>query len=320
MNEETTEARVPSVRAFNRFYTNVIGVLRDGLLSTPYSLTEARVIFELAQDDATEVVDLRRALDIDAGYLSRVLARLDADGLTTKERSPADGRRQVVRLTSRGRSTFETLDQRSAGEIRHLLAEHSDEDQRRLVAAMATVRQILEGKDPPRAYVLRPPRPGDLGWVVHRHGVLYAQEYGWDDTFEALVARIVAGYVEHRDPRREACWIAEVEGRPAGCVFCVRQEASEDASVAQLRLLLVDPSARGLGIGSRLVEECVGFARRAGYERMMLWTNDVLVAARRIYQHSGFRLVEEERHHSYGRDLVGQNWWLDLQIGADGSL
>ena len=312
MNIETIDARVGSVRGFNRFYTNVIGVLRDGLLHTPSSLTEARVIFELAQHDATEVVDLRRAVDIDAGYLSRILARLEADGLTTRERSPADARRQVIRLTSRGRSTFETLDRRSAEEIRNLLAEHTDEDQRRLVAAMETVREVLEGPEPPRAYVLRPPRPGDLGWVVHRHGVLYAQEYGWDDTFEALVARIVAGYVEHRDPRREACWIAEVDGRPAGCVFCVRQEASEDASVAQLRLLLVDPSARGLGIGSRLVEECVGFARRAGYERMMLWTNDVLVAARRIYERSGFRLVEEERHHSYGRDLVGQNWWLDL--------
>ena len=297
-----------AVRAFNRFYTTVIGVLAEGLLRTPYSLTEARVIFELAQRDATEVADLRRLLDIDAGYLSRMLARFEADGLTSRERSPEDGRRQVVRLTGPGREAYETLNHRSAEEIRRLLSSHSGEEQQRLVAAMTRIREILEGRRAPAAYVLRPPGPGDLGWVVQRHGALYTSEYGWDETFEALVARIVADYAGRHDAGREACWIAEVDGEPAGCVFCVRREDP----VAQLRLLLVDPGARGLGIGSRLVDECIRFARRAGYARLTLWTNDVLVEARRIYERAGFQLGEEERHRSFGHDLVGQHWWLTL--------
>jgi GNAT superfamily N-acetyltransferase len=200
------------------------------------------------------------------------------------------------------------LDARSAEEICRLLSRLTEEDQRRLVAAMETIRQVLEDAPPRDAFVLRPPEPGDYGWVVHRHGVLYAQEYGWDETFEALVARIVAEYVEHRDPRRESAWIAEVDGEPVGCVFCVKKEEK----VAQLRLLLVDPRARGMGIGTRLVEECIRFARRAGYEQMMLWTNDALEQARRIYERVGFELVEEERHHSFGHDLIGQNWWRRL--------
>jgi DNA-binding MarR family transcriptional regulator/N-acetylglutamate synthase-like GNAT family acetyltransferase len=289
---------------FNRFYTGVIGVLRDGLLQTPYSLTEARVIFELAQRERMEVADLRRDLDLDGGYLSRILTRFEADGLIGRERSSADARRQVIRLTDRGGEVFTTLDARSAEEIAALLAGLSEEEQRQLVAAMATIRSLLERRPPPRSFVLRPLGPGDLGWVVHRHGVLYAQEYGWDETFEALVARIVADYVDHRNPRRENAWIAEVEGEPAGCVFCVQR----DERTAQLRLLLVEPRARGLGIGTRLVEECLRFARRAGYEEIMLWTNDVLVDARRIYERAGFELAEEEPHHSFGHDLVGQNW------------
>ena len=302
---EAIEERVATVRAFNRFYTNVIGVLREGLLQTPYSLTEARVIFELAQRTTADVADLRRTLDIDAGYLSRILARFDADGVATRERSATDGRRQVIQLTDRGRAVFEMLNARSADENRKLLSGLGEEEQRRLVAAMGTIREVLEDTPQPRAFVLRAPEPGEYGWVVQRHGALYAQEYGWDETFEALVARIVADFVEHRDPRRENAWIAEVDGEPAGCVFCVKR----DEKTAQLRLLLVDPRTRGMGIGTRLVEECLRFARRAGYEEIMLWTNDVLEEARHIYERAGFELVEEERHHSFGHDLVGQNWW-----------
>ncbi|WP_198532685.1 bifunctional helix-turn-helix transcriptional regulator/GNAT family N-acetyltransferase [Carbonactinospora thermoautotrophica] len=301
---ETLEERVDAVRAFTRFYTNLTGVLREGLLHTPYSLTEARVIFELAQRDATEIATLRRTLDIDSGYLSRILARFAADGLIAKERSRTDARRQVIRLTGQGRAAFELLDTRSAEQFRTLLARLPEEEQRRLVTAMGTIRQILEGAPRAGAFVLRPLGPGDLGWVVYRHGVLYAEEYGWDETFEALVARIVADYVDHHDPQRENAWIAEVDGEPAGCVFCVKQ----DDTTAKLRLLLVEPRFRGMGIGSRLVEECIRFARRAGYREMVLWTNDVLVQARRIYERAGFELVEEEKHHSFGQDLVGQTW------------
>jgi len=308
MIPETMSDRVAAVRAFNRFYTTVIGVLREGLLRTPYSLTEARVIFELAQREATEVPDLRRVLDVDAGYLSRILAQFETDGLVRRERSSSDGRRQVIHLTDAGRAVFSMLDARSAEEICRLLSGLTEEDQRRLVAAMETIRQVLEDAPPLDAFVLRPPEPGDYGWVVHRHGVLYAQEYGWDETFEALVAQIVADYVVHRDPRRERAWIAEVDGESVGCVFCVQKEEK----VAQLRLLLVDPRARGMGIGTRLVEECIRFARRAGYEQMMLWTNDVLEQARHIYERVGFELVEEEKHHSFGHDLIGQNWWRRL--------
>jgi DNA-binding MarR family transcriptional regulator/GNAT superfamily N-acetyltransferase len=301
--------RVGAVRAFNRFYTNVIGLLGEGLLGTPYSLTEARLIFELAQnDDAAEVVGLRRALELDAGYLSRILTRFEADGIATRERSSADRRRQLVRLTKRGRRAFELLDARSANEIQGLLSRLGDRDQRRLIGAMDTIRRLLESPSPGGPFVIRPPGPGDFGWVVQRHGQLYDEEYGWDETFEALVARIVAEYVESRDPKRDSAWIAEIDGEPVGCVLCVRKEDR----VAQLRLLLVEPQARGMGIGTRLVEECVGFARRAGYERLTLWTNDVLEDARRLYERAGFELVDEERHRSFGRELSGQNWSLEL--------
>jgi DNA-binding MarR family transcriptional regulator/GNAT superfamily N-acetyltransferase len=300
--------RVAAVRAFNRFYTNVIGVLHQGLLDTPYSLTEARVIFELAQRDATELVDLRRGLDVDAGYLSRILARFESDGLVKRERSAADGRRQVIQLTGRGREAFAVLDRRSAEENSALLERLTDEDQRRLLAAMGVIRELLEDAPRPASFVVRPPEPGDLGWVVQRHGAIYAEEYQWDETFEALVARIVADYIDHRNPRREGAWIAEVDGEPAGCVFCVQKEVS----VAQLRLLLVEPRMRGRGIGSRLVTECLRFAKRAGYEQIVLWTNDVLVDARRIYERAGFKLREEGPHHSFGHDLVQQVWCRGL--------
>ncbi|HEU5156580.1 MAG TPA: helix-turn-helix domain-containing GNAT family N-acetyltransferase [Streptosporangiaceae bacterium] len=299
---------IARVRAFNRFYTNVIGVLSEGLLDSPYSLTEARLIFELAQRDSTEVAALRHDLAIDAGYLSRLLAKFETDGLITRARSATDGRRQVIRLTPAGRAVYDTLDERSAGEVRGLLTPLTDERRRRLVAAMDTIEEVLAGPRRPRAYVLRPPRPGDFGWVVHRHGVLYAQEYGWDATFEALVARVVAGYIDEHDARRENAWIAEVAGEPVGCVFCVRR----DDTTAQLRLLLVEPSCRGTGIGTRLVDECLTFARLAGYKSIMLWTNDVLGDARRVYERAGFRLAEQGAHHSFGHDLVEQIWRRDL--------
>ena len=300
--------RVNAVRAFSRFYTNLIGLMREGLLRSPYSLTEARAIFELAQRRSMDLADLRQLLELDAGYLSRILARFETDGLVTRESSKADRRRQIIRLTRQGRTVFKTLDTRSTEQIRTLLSRLSEEDQRRLVGAMKTIQGVVDRSPRPEPYVLRPPGPGDLGWVVQRHGVLYAEEYGWDETFEALVARIVADYVDHRDPRRESAWIAEVDGEPVGCVFCVKKEEK----TAQLRLLLVEPRARGMGIGSRLVNECMRFARRAGYKEMTLWTNDVLDDARRIYERAGFMLVETERHNSFGHDLVGQNWWRAL--------
>jgi DNA-binding MarR family transcriptional regulator/GNAT superfamily N-acetyltransferase len=312
------DSPVAEVRAFTRFYTAVIGVLDEGLLGTPYSVTEARVLFELAQSDATDVADLRRGLRLDSGYMSRIAARLEADGLVTRAPSGRDARRQVLALTPRGREVFADLDARSADQVAHLLDKLGEADQERLVTAMGTVRSLLgaaQGDGLPataRTVVLREPGPGDLGWVVARHGSVYAAEYGWNAEFEGLVARIVADYAAAHDPRREAAWIAELDGEPVGCVFCV----ARDDTTAQLRILLVDPAARGLGIGARLVAECLRFATAAGYESMMLWTNDVLTSARRIYEAAGFRLVDEEPHHSFGQDLVGQVWERRLDAGG----
>jgi DNA-binding MarR family transcriptional regulator/GNAT superfamily N-acetyltransferase len=312
--EATSQApddRVAAVRRFSRYYTNVLGLLQEGLLDTEFSLTEARVIFELAASGQAGAASLRRRLDIDPGYLSRLLARLGSAGLISRQRDPEDGRRQVIELTAKGQAAFATLNDRSDRQVRDLLTTLPEPAQRRLTGAMAAIEEILSGpagRQKPAAYLLRSPGPGDLGWMVKAHGELYAQEYGWDATFEALVARIVADYTDNHDPRREAAWIAEVDGQPTGCVLCVRK----DDDTAQLRILLVDPAARGLGIGARLVGECLAFARRAGYKRIVLWTNDVLTAARRIYQAAGFRLTGEEPHHSFGHDLVSQTWQLDF--------
>jgi DNA-binding MarR family transcriptional regulator/predicted GNAT family acetyltransferase len=299
---------IAAIRAFNRFYTARVGALRDGLLATAHPLPEARVLFELGQCAATDVGDLRRALDLDAGYLSRLLARLEEQRLVARERSPDDARRQRVALTQAGRAAYRTLDERSSAEIATLLDGLRDEDRRRLRRAMDTVREILDGTPRPAAFALRAPGPGDFGWVVQRHGVLYAEEYGWDESMEALVARVVADYAHGHDPERERAWIAEVAGRPAGSIFCVRR----DDRTAQLRLLLVDPDARGTGIGAALVDECVRFARAAGYARIVLWTNDVLAGARRIYERAGFTLASAKPHRSFGHDLVGEDWTLEL--------
>jgi DNA-binding MarR family transcriptional regulator/GNAT superfamily N-acetyltransferase len=300
---------VAAVRAFNRFYTSMIGALDEHLASTPYSLTEARVMFELAQRDATEVADLRRDLELDPGYLSRILTRFESEELVRRQRSEVDGRRQVIRLTEAGQAAFAVLNERSGTQIAELLGRLAEADRRRLLGAMGTIREILDRPARPDVIVLRPPVAGDLGWVVQRHGALYAAEYGWDDTFEALVARIVADYVAQRDPKRESAWIAEIDGQPVGCVFCVRRDDRE----ARLRLLLVEPGARGMGVGRRLVAECVRFARSADYDSLSLWTNDVLVEARRVYERAGFQLVDEGRHHSFGKPLVEQTWRRQLR-------
>jgi DNA-binding MarR family transcriptional regulator/GNAT superfamily N-acetyltransferase len=305
----TMPSVVDDVRGFNRFYTRVLGLLRPDLAGSAFGLTEARVLFELAHRDDIAVSELRRELDLDAGYLSRILSGFTASGLAAREKSAADGRRQVIRLTEKGRRAFDELDRRQAGAIDTLLAPLDDSQRTRLVGAMGQIRRMLSNETHPVGVVLRPPQPGDLGWVVERHGDRYAAEYGWDATFEALVARIVAEFAERRDTRREAAWIAELDGERVGCVFCTAAEAEH---TAQLRLLLVEPSARGAGVGSRLVDECLRFARRSGYRRITLWTNDVLLGARRIYERAGFGCDRREPHHSFGHDLVGEYWSRDL--------
>jgi DNA-binding MarR family transcriptional regulator/GNAT superfamily N-acetyltransferase len=299
---------IRTIRDFNRFYTTVIGVLDEGLLHTPFSLTEARVIFELAHAESMDAGELRHLLNLDAGYLSRLLSRLEARGLLTKKRSAEDNRRQILALTDAGREAFVTLDTRSTDVIRNLLSRLTKEDQARLANSMEAIHGLLDGKPRSSSFVLRAPEAGDLGWVVERHGALYAAEYGWNETFESLVARIVADFADNHDPARESAWIADVDGQRVGCVFCVRK----DETTAQLRLLLVEPRTRGMGVGSRLVEECLRFARRAGYRSIMLWTNDVLLEARRIYLRAGFQLREEAPRHSFGHDLTEQIWWRDL--------
>jgi DNA-binding MarR family transcriptional regulator/GNAT superfamily N-acetyltransferase len=303
------EARVEAIRRFNRLFTRRIGVLREGLLHSSYSLTEARVLFELANREELSASELVRELGLDPGYMSRTLGGLERQGLVEKVRSETDGRRRILSLTAEGEEAFEVLDSRSREEVSEMLGGLSEEEQRRLLEAMRTIEGIFEkGLKFSEPFVLRPHEPGDMGWVVHRHGVLYAAEYGWDERFEALVARIVADFIDGYDPKKERCWIAEMGGDRVGCVFVVK--ASD--TVAKLRLLLVEPEARGVGLGSRLVEECIRFARNRGYEKLTLWTNSVLDAARHIYEEHGFVLVEEEEHHSFGHDLVGQNWELAL--------
>ncbi len=314
---------IADVRRFNRFYTRRIGALDPGYLHSPFSLAEVRVLYELAHWDESRqerptATGLTRDLAIDPGYLSRVLRGFERDRIIKRTLSAADGRQHFLQLTAKGRRIFVRLESRADEEVEHLLAPLRSREQQRLLAALRTVESLLDDRSAARAVAppsaaaprLRAPRAGDLGWVVSRHGALYAAEYGWDQRFEALVARIVAEFVEHFEAKRERCWIAEYDGENVGCVFIVRHPERE--GVAKLRLLLVEPTARGLGIGRRLVAECTRFARQAGYHTITLWTNSVLVSARRIYEAAGYRLVDEAPHRSFGPRLVGQTWELTL--------
>jgi len=303
------ENRVAAVRRFNRFFTRRLGVLREGLLHTPYSLTESRILYEIANRDQVIAADLSKDLGLDPGYLSRILDRLEQKGLIRKEQVPSDGRQRLLRLTPDGEAAASLLDQRSREEIGEMLGNLSEQDQNRLIQAMNTIEQLLgEGLKYSEPYVLRQHEPGDMGWIVHMHGRLYAEEYGWDERFEALVAQICSDFINRYNPDRERCWIAEMDGQIVGSVMVV-QESDE---AAKLRLLLVDPRARGLGLGKRLVDECVRFARRKGYKKLVLWTNHVLVQARNIYQKAGFVLVKQEPHRSFGPELIGETWELSL--------
>ena len=309
MSASALAERIESVRRFSRFYTRRIGVLHERLLDSPFSLTEGRVVFELAQRDACTAAEIARELGLDASYLSRLLKSLEARGYLRRERSQADGREYSLSLTEEGQRSFAVIDARSRDEVAGMLESLPAGEDARLTGAMRTIETILGAAPQPSVgYLLRTHQPGDIGWVIRAHARLYTREYGWDESFEALVAGIAARFLESHDASRERCWIAEVDGENVGSVLLVRKT---DA-IAQLRLLLVDERARGLGIGKRLVDECIGFARLKGYRCVTLWTNDCLVAARHIYEAAGFRLVEEEPHHSFGVDLIGQNWELTL--------
>ena len=296
-------------RSFNRFYTRQIGLLGEGLLKSEFSLTEVRVLYELAHRDGLTATDLRRDLGLDPGYLSRILRKFEARGFLVRTPAQHDGRQVLLALTRPGSDAFDPLNKASQEQMREILSEISCPDREKLIAAMTTIRRLMGGADEPKVpYLLRAHQPGDIGWVTHRQAVLYNREYGWDETFEALVAEIAATFIRSFDPKYERCWIAERDEEIVGSVFVVR--ASEEA--AKLRLLYVEPSARDLGIGRRLVGECIRFARSKGYKTLTLWTNDVLKAARHIYETEGFVLTAEEPHHSFGKDLVGQNWNLVL--------
>lgn len=306
------DERVGAVRRFNRLYTRQIGVLEDGYLGSAYSLTQARVLYELAHRNHPTATELAADLGLDHGYLSRILRGFGEAGLLAKRRLPNDRRQSLLSLTAKGRTAFAPLEERSQKQVAAMLGKLSAADQERVVAAMRTIEQLLGEAPAPRLpYHLRPPRPGDMGWIVARHGVLYADEYGWDQRIEALTAEIVAAFVRNHDPERERCWIAERDGENVGSVFLVR----ETDEIARLRLLLVEPKARGLGIGGRLVEDCVCFAREAGYGKITLWTHAVLVAARRIYERAGFTLTRRWTHDMFGKELVAETWELELRNG-----
>ena len=305
------DTRVAAVRRFNRFYTRRVGALDEGHLHSPFSLAQARLLFELAHHESPTAAALGRDLQLDAGYVSRLLRGLEQRGLIERAPSPTDGRQTLLRLTPKGRATFDDLNARARQDVAALLAPLADAQQRRLLDALHTVESLLGGtREELAPYVLRSHRPGDMGWIVHRQAVLYAQEYGWNEEYEGLISHIVADFIDTFDATRERCWIAEREGDILGSVFVVRHP--ERPGVAKLRLLYVEPEARGMGIGRRLVSEVTRFAQRAGYRAISLWTNSVLVSARRLYEAEGYRLVHEEAHHSFGKDLIGQTWELAL--------
>lgn len=312
MTDTASAERIDAVRGFNRFYTKRIGVLLEGLLQSGFSLAEARILYEMGQRDAITATWLGDMLGLDAGYISRLLAGLEKRGLLSKTRCPKDGRKSLLGLTEAGRAAATDLDQRSAAEVGEMLSGLTEEEQRRLTAAMATVETLLGGTSEHRGpYILRPHRPGDLGWVVHRHGVLYGEEYGLNEQFEGLVAAVAAELIKNFDPKWECSWIAEMDGEIVGTVFLVKVSDT----VAKLRLLLIEPKARGLGLGKRLVDECIRFARRAGYEKITLWTMGRLYVARRIYENAGFVKVHDEPVRDFGQEMVDETWELDLRGG-----
>ena len=312
MVENDMNGYVSAIRGFNRFYTRKIGVV-DGVASSPFSLAEARVLYELAHREQPTATDIRKELGLDAGYMSRILREFERRKLVTRERSKTDERQRFLSLTAKGREAFAPLDERSNRDVAAMLEKLSPTERKQLVDAVRTVGRLLGDKAQPRTpYLLRQHQPGDMGWIVHRQAILYAEEYGWDGTYEALAAEIVAQFIKNYDPKCERCWIAEKDGERVGAVFV----AKASGETAKLRLLHVEPEARGLGIGKRLVDECVRFARQAGYQKMTLWTQDILHAARHLYKQAGFRIVREEQHHSFGKDLTAETWELDLRTTA----
>jgi DNA-binding MarR family transcriptional regulator/GNAT superfamily N-acetyltransferase len=312
MSDAVLARRVEAVRRFNRFYTRQVGLLDEHLVRSPFSLSEARVLHEIAHHEETTATALARELRLDLGYLSRILRGFERKGLIEKRPSSEDRRQQLVSLSEAGENAYAALNAASHAQVESMLSALAEDCQERVVGAMTVIQESLAAPPEHRvSWILRPHQPGDMGWVVHRHGVLYNQEYGFDERFEALVAEIVARFIHDLDPKRERCWIAEREGENVGSVFLVKHP--DRPGVARLRLLLVEPRARGLGVGGRLVHECTRFARQAGYGTITLWTNSVLHAARRLYENEGYRLVDEEPHHSYGVDLLAQDWELDLR-------
>ncbi len=301
-----------SFRRFNRMYTRFIGTLNEGLLNSEYSLAEARVLYELATRTSPRAGDIAEDLGMDPAYLSRMLGKFERDGLLRRKVSQDDGRYSDLRLTARGKSAFEKLDALSQEQACATLQALPPTARTELIGCMRSIEGILGATERNKSpFILRPHRVGDMGWIVHRESLGYAEQYGWDDSFEALVARIVDEFVTHFDSRRERCWIAEMDGQNVGHVFLVKHPSQP--RTAKLRLLFVEPCARGRGLGDALVMECVRFARTAGYQRIVLWTQSILTAAHRIYQRAGFRLVKEEPHHSFGHDLIGQEWELELK-------
>jgi DNA-binding MarR family transcriptional regulator/GNAT superfamily N-acetyltransferase len=306
------ERRIAAVRSFNRFYTRQIGVLRKNFLDSPYTLGEARVLYEIGRRRLPTASDVGRALDLDAGYLSRVLRNFEKSGLIVRTASAQDARRSYLALTMRGKKVMASLNARSQRDVSNMLGKLEGVDQQQLMAAMNTIETLLGGapeeEQSGSRYILREPRPGDFGWVVKRHAELYAQEYQWREPFEGVCAQIVADFVNKYDPKLERCWIAEMNGENVGCIFV----AKDSVEVARIRLLLVDPKARGLGLGARLTDECIKFARGAGYKKMTLWTHRVLTAARHIYEKAGFKLMRSENHHDWGPPVVSEHWDLEL--------
>jgi DNA-binding MarR family transcriptional regulator/GNAT superfamily N-acetyltransferase len=303
------ERQIAAVRGFSRFYTRKLGIIEPKLLESPWTLQEARIIYEIAGRQSCTATDLVRTLGLDPGFVSRTLQALQRRQIVARKPSKTDRRVTELALTARGRAAFADLDSRSRGVVATLLGKLDDGERATVVNAMATIEHTLEPPArEPAGFLLRSHRPGDIGWIVSRHGAIYAQEYGWDISFEALAAEIAAQFIRSYDPAREHCWIAELGGEPVGSVFLVK--ASDEA--AKLRLLLVEKKARGLGIGRALTEQCIRFARQAGYTSITLWTQSILLAARGIYQRAGFRRVKQEKHHSFGVDLVGETWELKL--------